>query len=422
MIRVDGYSPRHGRAPQILFVHDTFPGQFGALAEWLAQQGWNVWFATSASQTHPARDLAGVRVIEYDPHRGPAPQTHPYAQPLDRAALVGQACARACLAARPDGLRPDLVVSHTGPGAGLYLGEVFPRATRIAYCEWWYQAPGVDVRDIARLNGQTVSLSPEEAILEHSRNVPIMAELLSAGRGLSPTRFQVSQFPEHLRHLFHVAHDGVDCQRFSPGPAGQTDHPDLARLGPADKVVSYATRGMEPHRGFQQVTAAIAKVQAADPKVRAVIAGDNRVHYGGDAERRIDWKERAITEAGLDLSRTHFTGTLSDAEYIWLLRRSDAHVYATVPFVLSWSMLDAMSCATPLILSDTAPVREFANRDCALFADLHAPDTLSEAIRNALGDRDAAAQRARLARARVEAEWSQERVFPAKAKWLAEAL
>lgn len=419
---MNGPGPGRGRLPQILFVHDTFPGQFGALAEWLAQQGWSVWFATSATQTRPANHLAGVRVIHYNPHRAPAPHTHPYAQPFDRAALAGQACARACLAARPDGLRPDLVVSHTGPGAGLYLGEVFPRATRIAYCEWWYQAPGVDVADIARLKGQAVSMSPEEAILENSRNVPIMAELLSAGRGLSPTRFQVSQFPDHLRRLFHVEHDGVDCQRFCPGPPGPTQHPDLGRLGPEDKIVSYATRGMEPHRGFQQVVAAIAKVQAADPNVRAVIAGDNRVHYGGDAERRVDWKERAIAEAGLDLSRTHFTGTLSDADYLWLLRRSDAHVYATVPFVLSWSMLDAMSCATPLILSDTAPVREFADPDCAVFADLHAPDTLSEAIMQVLDDRDAAKRRARRAREKVEASWSQSRVFPAKAKWLAEAV
>jgi glycosyltransferase involved in cell wall biosynthesis len=403
--------------PSILFVHDGFPGQFGPIAVWLAQQGWTVWFATGAGRSRTVNRLPGVRVIHFAAHRAPSPQTHPYAQPHDRAALKGQACARACLAAQP-ALGPELVMTHMGPGAGLYLSDVFPWARHIAYGEWWYNTPGVDVAYLAGLDGIPLGTGPEEAIIESSRNIPIMAELLSAGMGLCPTAFQAAQFPEPLRALFRVEHDGVDCQRYSPGPPGRVAQPELARLAPEDRVITYATRGMEPHRGFPQVMEAIARVQAADRRAHAVIAGENRVYYGGDALRRTDWKERALERSGMDPSRVTFTGTLSPQDYLWMLRRSDAHVYATVPFVLSWSMLDAMACATPLVLSDTAPVREFADTDCALLADREAPERMATAILATLEDPTAARARGRAARARIEATCAQSVVFPSKARWL----
>lgn len=422
------------RKPQILFAHDRWPGQFGGLAHWLADAGWDVWAATGHGKPGPE----GVRVLRYVPHRAPSAETHPYARAFDRAALIGQACGRQCLAAREDGLSPDVIVSHAGPGAGLFLSELFPGAAHVAYCEWWYNVPGVDTAYLSRARAQAspapaleqvssvqareqaLAQSPDGAILEQCRNQPIAQELLSAGQGICPTGFQASQFPRAFRPMLRVQHDGVDCARFRPGPPGRATHPMLRAIDDDTPVVSYATRGMEPHRGFAQVMSAVAEVQARDPRAVAVIAGDNGVHYGGNAERRVDWKADALARLALDPKRTLFTGMLSPDDYLWLLRRTQAHVYATVPFVLSWSMLDAMAVGAPLVLSDTAPVREFADADCALLAGFDAPSDYADAVLELIAQPGAARRLGAVARARILDTCDTARVYPDKAAWLAD--
>jgi glycosyltransferase involved in cell wall biosynthesis len=402
------------RPPSVLFVHDAFPGQFGDLARWLAGRGWQVAFATAAREVAGA----GMRLIRYAPHRSPSAATHPYAQPLDRAAIRAQGFVRAALAARRDGLRPDVVVAHSGRGAGMFARDVFPEAAYVPYCEWWYRHPGVDVAYLAALDGRASGGGPEAAMHERARNAPIAMDLAAADAAICPTGFQAAQFPAALRGGLTVLHDGIDDEAFAPGPVG--DHTLGGTVAADARVVTYATRGMEPHRGFPQFMAALPAILAADPKVVAVIAGANRVAYGGDALRRVDWKARALAEHDLDPARVRFVGTLARPDYLRLLRRTDAHVYLTAPFVLSWSMLEAMSCACPLVLSDTAPVREFADGEAAVLADMARPATIAEGVLAALADPADAARRGRRARATVAERLSQRRHFPLKEALLAE--
>lgn len=194
-----------------------------------------------------------------------------------------------------------------------------------------------------------------------------------------------------------VAHDGVDADFFRPDLTARR-----ATLGglvaPDARVVTYATRGMEPHRGFPQFMAALPRILAADPRTVAVIAGENRVAYGGDALRRTDWKTEALRTPGLDPARVRFVGRLARDDYLALFQRSDAHVYLTVPFVLSWSMLEAMSAGCALVLSDTDPVREFADEAAARLVDHRRPEAVAEAVLATLADpEDNAARRARAA-------------------------
>ncbi|MBP7241931.1 glycosyltransferase [Amaricoccus sp.] len=401
-------------APSILFVHDAFPGQFGALGRWLAGEGWDVAFATAAAAPPGA---GGFRILRYAPHRAPQPGTHPCAQPMDRAAINGQAFVRAALAARRDGYRPDIVVAHSGRGAGMFARDVFPEAAFVAYCEWWYRHPGVDVAYLAALDGRAPRAGPETAVEaamhERARNAPIAIDLAAADAAICPTGFQAAQFPKVFRHDLSILHDGVDADAFAPEPGAAGDTLD-GLVAPEARVVTYATRGMEPHRGFPQFMAALPAILAADPRAVAVIAGDNRVAYGGDALRRVDWKARALAEHDLDPARVRFTGKLPRADYLRLLRRSDAHVYLTVPFVLSWSMIEAMSAGCALVLSDTAPVREFADAEAATLVDLARPATIAEGVLATLADPAGGARRRRRARETVLAGLTERRHLPLK--------
>ena len=409
--------PRIGVArPHVLFVHDRGPGQFGALGRYLARQGWPVTFAASRIV-----DVPGAASFVYGPHRGPSERTHPYAQPFDRAALRAKGFARAALAAARAGLAPDIVVSHAGPGAGLLAREVFPGARTVAYAEWWYNHPTPDLAwlgESARHGGLAES---EQAMVERTRNAAMALEIASADATICPTAFQAAQFPRALQPAITIHHDGIDTDLFAPARARGDDPacPAPLRALPAETpLVTYATRGMEPHRGFPQFMAALPAIQAAHPDALVAIAGENRVAYGTDAMRRTNWLEEGLATPGLDRRRVVLLGSLPGASYRWLLRRSDAHVYLTVPFVLSWSMLEAMSVACPLVLSDTEPVREFAGDEHAILADMRDPASLAEAVALTLSDPVAASCRGEAARRAVRRRLSATQAHAAKAELL----
>jgi glycosyltransferase involved in cell wall biosynthesis len=91
-----------------------------------------------------------------------------------------------------------------------------------------------------------------------------------------------------------------------------------------------------------------------------VIVGGDDVSYGAKAPEGTNWKARFLDEvkADLDLTRVHFTGRVSHPDLLTLFRITSAHAYLTYPFVLSWSLLEAMSCGALIIGSDTPPVAE----------------------------------------------------------------
>ncbi len=393
--------------PHILFIHNNFPAQFGGLGIWLRARGWDVTFATAAAAEAPP----GTSMLRYGPHRAPAAGVHPYAQGMERAGLEAQGFVRAALPARAAGLRPDVIVAHAGWGPGLCARDVFPEAAYVAYCEWWYRYPGADTAYLDEMAGRAPKPPLERPMLERMRNAPIALDIASADAVLCPTRFQAAQFPAALRGTFHVGHDGVDVAFHRPDP--QMQQGTLSGLVEAGaRVVTYATRGMEPHRGFPQMMAALPAILVADPRNVAVIAGENRVAYGGEGIRKTDWKAEAVARHDLDPARVRFVGRLSRSDYVRLLQRSDAHVYLTVPFVLSWSMLEAMAAGCAMVVSDTEPVREFADETCARLVDMRDPGRIAAAVLATLDDEGV--DRRAAARARIVHGLAQDACFAAR--------
>jgi glycosyltransferase involved in cell wall biosynthesis len=409
-------SGRAGR--RILFAHKNFPAQFGALGEWLEAEGWEVAFLTQRDGArHPT-----IRVVPCRDHRQPAEATHRYLRGFEQAVITAQGFARAAVGLRDAGFRPDIVMAHAGWGAGIFLKDVWPETVAIPYFEWHYNWPYVDQTTTDSETGDPLDARARTRV----RNAALWADFSAADRALCPTRFQAAQFPPWLRERLTVMHDGVDTDLHAPAPPGQGSRAILARWGvPQDaEVLTSITRGMEPHRGFPETMRALKLLQARRPRLHALIGGEDRVAYGAKLPEGDSWKRRMLAELDLDLSRVHFTGLLSRPDMVEVMRAGDVHVYLTVPFVLSWSLLDAMSTGCLIVASDTEPVREFMTEGrTGLLVPPNDPVALAARIETALdGGAGLGRLRAR-ARARIVEGFDARRVvYPRKRAWLEAAL
>ncbi len=399
---------------QILFAHQNFPAQFGAFGAYLARHGWEVAFITAATTATPP---PGCSMVHMKPHREPTKGVHRFAYDVENAMINGQAFANAAINARKQGLQPDVVVAHSGWGSGTFAKAVWPTCKYVPYVEWYYRHPPVDA-----LLVPTTQPDEDARAQALARNTPTLLDLAEADLVFCPTEFQARQFPPKLRQDMRVMHDGIDTRFHAP-----TDSPvlpnGLAALPGDAEIVSYATRGMEPHRGFPEFMRALARLQARRPKLHAIIAGKDRIAYGPRRRDGRSWKEAMLDELDLDESRIHWTGLLPGQDYRALLQATHVHVYLSVPFVLSWSMIEAMSTGCPLVASDTPPVREAATQgEDALLVDHSDIDALAGAVETLLDDRTRARALGRAARQTALRNYATDWIWPWRSRVLSDLI
>jgi glycosyltransferase involved in cell wall biosynthesis len=370
---------------RILFVHKFFPGQFVHLAAALAADPAHdvVFLSTAASATLP-----GVRQRTITASRKASPRTHHYLQSLEDAVLLGQAAFRECQSLIREGFRPDVIYAHAGFGPGLYMGDAFPNVPLLGYFEWFYRSVGADA-DFLAPRGVT----EDERLRIRMRNAALLLELTECACGVCPTAFQRHQFPPAFQRKLVTMHDGVDSDYFKPAERNR-GRPRLPILDlPEDAaIVTYTARGLEPYRGFPQFLQAIAIIQQRRPEVHAIIVGSDRVYYSPPAPGGRTYKALMLERLPhLDHRRLHFIDVLSLEAYRSVLQASAVHVYLTVPFVLSWSLIEAMATGCTIVASDTAPVREVIAPDVTgLLADFRDPCAIAERVTQALADPDLA--------------------------------
>jgi len=389
---------------RVLFVHRHFPGQFPHLARAFgARPGNRVAFITAAAEG----EIPGVTRIVANPRRASAPPTHHYVQYLENAVLHGQAAYRACMALRRRGFVPDLIYAHAGFGPGLYLKEAFPESPLIGHFEWYYHPHGGDADYL-----DDSAVTEDEALRIRTRNAEILLELAQCDQGLCPTAFQRDQFPAEFKAKLSVIHEGVDTRHFQPASA-PVSIPGLS-IPPEAEIVTYATRGLEPYRGFPQFMAALARLQRARPGLHAVIVGADAVFYGAPRTDGRSWKEAVLSSLpGLDTGRVHFLGRVDPETHLRVLQAADAHVYLTVPFVLSWSLMESMAAGCPLVGSDTAPVREVLREgDTGLLVDMREPAAIADRIAWLLDHPEEARAMGLRARADAIARYGLDRILP----------
>jgi glycosyltransferase involved in cell wall biosynthesis len=345
---------------KILFVHQNFPAQYRYVATALTQDKLaDVVALGDASAAGRRPPLPGVTLVTYECPTPTGPAGHPFAQPFDKALRRGQIVARACRELRARGFVPDVICAHPGWGEALFLRDVFPDARITLYCEFFYRAAGADVGFDSEFPAPA-----DDALRVRAKNAAALLSIEAADDGISPTEWQRHVHPAFFRDRIQVVHDGIDTDYFTPGTGDVLELPDgRGTLTARDEVVTYVARNLEPYRGFHTFMRALPALQAARPNAHVVIVGNEGVSYGtpapgGGSYRQ--WLCQSLAGA-IDWNRVHFFGWVSYATLRTVYRISSAHVYLTYPFVLSWSMLEAMSCGCCVVGSATAPVTEIVS-------------------------------------------------------------
>ena len=336
---------------RVLVIHQNFPGQFGHLVKaWSQRLGWQV----RGLGSHSAPGVPGFNgLLRYQLARTPHLQQHAYLRQMETATLHGQAAVRAMLQLRQQGFVPDVIVAHPGWGETLYAKDVFPAARLVHLCEWYYDAEGADLGFDSEF-----PMSFDDRARIRTWNALHTLNLTHCDAAVSPTQWQRSRHPLIFQPKIAVQHEGIDIAALGPDPNASVTTPSGVVLKAGEPVITYVARNLEPYRGFHIFMRALERIQKAQPSCHAVIVGGDGVSYGKRPKDAPNWREQMLREVKLDAARTHFVGRLPHAQYVRVLQVSAAHVYLSYPFVLSWSLLEAMACGAPIVASDTAPVRE----------------------------------------------------------------
>ncbi|HZZ42219.1 MAG TPA: glycosyltransferase [Tepidisphaeraceae bacterium] len=402
----------------VLYVHPNFPAQFGHIANYLVKE--KGWRCTFISETPPGT-VGGIEKIQYKIAGGATIKTHFCARTFENSVWHCDAVFQA-MKARPD-IHPDLIVGHSGFGSTLFLRELYPDVPVVNLFEYYYHPHGPESdMDFRQDLGWA---TPEIKYLRsRCRNAMILLDLKNCNVGYCPTEFQRSRFPADDARNLKVVFDGVDRQIYH-GFNGELRKPGTPRriagrdIPPNTRIVTYVSRGFESMRGFDIFMRVAKRIMQQYPDVLFFVVGADRIAYGGDADYigGKSFKDWVLSREEFDLSRFVFTGLLPQPELARLLATTDLHIYLTVPFVLSWSMMDAMSCGAVVLGSATPPVKEMIREgQNGLLADFFDIENFARKAIDILKDPQAYRPLGNAAEEMIEQRYSLDRVVPEMVK------
>ncbi len=347
---------------KLLFIHQNFPAQFKFLAPAMAAQGHQVVAMTMQKTT--VKEWQGVKLVSYSAARGTTSNVHPWVSDFETKTIRAEACYRTALKMKAAGFSPDVIIAHHGWGESMFLKEVWPKARLGVYCEFFYKPQGADVG----FDPEFPSKDEGDVCRLKLKNLNNLMHFEIADAGISPTAFQADTFPERFRSKITVVHDGIDTQTVRPDPNVAFARDGISTVTRADEVITFVNRDLEPHRGYHTFMRALPDVLKRRHNAQVLIVGGNDISYGAKPPGGRSWKDIFIEEvrpkiADGDWARVHFLGRIPYPDFLKLLQVSTVHVYLTYPFVLSWSLLEAMSTGCAIVGSDTAPLREVITHD-----------------------------------------------------------
>tara|TARA_R110002073_G_scaffold153121_3_gene308096 strand:- start:416 stop:1666 length:1251 start_codon:yes stop_codon:yes gene_type:complete len=361
-----------------LFVHQNMPGQYRELVQWLAAHGdHKIYFLT---QREKAPEIGGVESRLYKPHRKATKDSYGLSRVWEEATGAGFGAAMAAKQIESDeGFKPDIVIGHVGWGELTFFKQIWTDVPIIGFFEFYYN-----------ITGGLVGFDPDAPISDHTpflmqaRNAVPLANIETVDIGHCPTIWQRDQFPTSFHDRLYVCHDGIRTDRLLPNPKATLGLGRLKRdLTRDDEVITYVARNLEKARGFHILMRALPSILKARPNARVLIVGGNDTSYGGKSKHPGGLRAEMHAELGpdVDWDRVHFLGQVPYADYQKIIQISRCHVYLTMPFVLSWSLLETMSMGAVVVASDVAPVREaITDGETGLLVDVFDPKALAARV------------------------------------------
>lgn len=387
---------------KILFLHQNFPGQFKHLAPALAALGHEVHALRLSDQ--PGQTWRGVQVHTYKPARSSAPHVHPWVLDFETKVIRGEAVMRWAMQCRDtQGFQPDVMVAHPSWGESLFIKQVWPKTKLGVFCEMHYQAHGQDVDFDPEFAPSDVGVG-SRLFIKNTVNL-LHNDLVDAA--ISPTHWQASTYDPRMRQLITVVHDGVATDQIQPQPDARLDLGAGLIFTRDDEVVTFVSRNLEPYRGYHIFMRALPALLRQRPQAHVLIVGGDGVSYGAKPPEGHTWKQLFMDEvrgqiSDADWARVHFVGRLPYDHFLTMLQISRVHVYLTYPFVLSWSLIEAMSAGCAIVASDTAPVLEVIEDGVTgKLVHFFEHQALSQAIADLLDQPDERARLGAQARARA---------------------
>jgi glycosyltransferase involved in cell wall biosynthesis len=372
---------------RLLLIHQNLPGQYRHLLTHYGQR--SDCEVIGLGEMRRLRDnirapIPGVKLIGYETPPASKATTLPTLRTTEAAVQRGQVVLKSLLRIKKAGFYPNVVYAHPGWGETLFLKDVFPRARLLHFCEFYYNTVGQDFDFDPEFPN-----SAEDVLRLRIRNLHHLMALEQADLGIAPTFWQQTRFPSTYHGKIEVVHDGVDTSMVRPDSEAFIHFPNKGlRLTGKDEVITFVSRNLEPYRGFHTFMRALPTILKARPHAHVVIVGGNDVSYG----RRLpegSYREKYLAEiAGqFDPARVHFVGKLPYKTFLHVLQVSTAHIYLTYPFVLSWSMMEAMAAGALVIGSRTPPVEEvIANGENGLLVDFFSPGDIADAVQRVCED------------------------------------
>ena len=359
----------------ILFIHQNHAAQYKHFLNWLESSGEHrIVFLT---QKQGLGQPAGHHIVEYVPAHPPSPTAYPYIADFEKCCANGVKVAELCKNLENQGFIPDIIIGHTGWGEMLFLKDVWPNIPVVSYFEYFYTA-----------SGGAVGFDPEfpiSDVMPHimsARNATNHLSYEACDIGQTATQWQKGGYPESFHDKINVLHEGIRTDICKPNKKSQATLGRMDRsVSRDDEIFTYMARNMEPVRGFHTFMRALPKILKARPNARVLIIGGSKVSYGRELSEGDTYRGMLEQEVGdqIDWSRVHFLGQVPYEVFIAVMQLSKCHIYLTVPFVPSWSMMEVMSMGATVVSSNVAPIREIIDDGKNGFlVDFLNPDELAE--------------------------------------------